>query len=110
MRKGEEITRIDYGTSVTYQKDKPIFFKDFSIRFTGADSCEPEQRESVTLFNLRFVVSDYNGKEQKVTVTSSQIPPKEKSFAIGDKHFKLFTYLSPKGYRLEKEQFVIIQN
>ena len=106
---GERIF-ANYGTAVSYQKDTPILFKDFSIKFTGTEPRTPDPQKTITFFDSTYLVSDYNGKKQTITVTSGQLPPEPMPFVVGEKHFTLFTSKTPKGERLEKEQIFITYN
>lgn len=77
----------------------------FSVTFKGSDT--KTAPVTVTTHTETYIVKDKTGNEQKVEITSGQLPPKPEKFEVNKHQYSLQTLNSSKGESLLPDYFEI---
>ncbi len=99
---------IKYDEAVSFTAGQELQFKDFKLTFL--EEVDPEAnstvKSSASIRHHYYLVKDSRG-EQKISVTSGQLPPPNKEFTVSAGTFLLHTWQTPSGQRLFPSKLLV---
>jgi hypothetical protein len=94
-----------YGTKVSYRKNQPLAFPDFTLTYTGSREVAPPAGLRAWKVHEFTVVTD--GKEQKVSWSSGTGDIGPTAFSVGRKKFLLELAISDTLGKLKEGELVL---
>ena len=90
----EALFHPDLNKKILRIENLPIQFPNFSIRYLGS-TFEDHAPISITFHKDTFLVTSKNGVEERITITSGQLPPQPSEFKVEGETYVLYTYKTP---------------
>jgi hypothetical protein len=97
-----------YGKPISYQREKPIYFPDFSIIFKGTRHVGVGQSpypRGFVLYDFQVILSD--GKEQNIQWSAGTGDIGPVRFKVGGKYYLLERHITVGGIRIKENELVI---
>jgi hypothetical protein len=102
----ENVLHPDLNKKILRIENLPIQFSDFSISYLGS-TFEDHAPLSISFHKDVFLITCKNGLEERITITSGQLPPQPEEFKTEEKTYMLCTYKNSKNESVYPMYFMV---